>query len=270
MVKEVAIVFPVAGLSSRFGGVKQFAKIGPNNETLIEYSLNQALKAGFSKIIFIVGEKTEHLFREKFGDNYQNTPVQYVLQYFNPEKRDRPWGTADALCCIKNIINCPFVFCNGDDIYGENTFRKLFNHLQESNECASIGYNLKDALPDEGAVHRGIFNICEHGYVQNLIETFNIELNNLAKDNLTPNHSCSMNIFALHPGVIDMLHEELINFKQNNQEDRKVEFLIPTEISRLIQNNQIRMKIHSTPDKWFGVTNPEDEAIVREMLRELS
>ena len=157
MKKEIAIVYMVAGISSRFGGrIKQFAKVGPSEETLIEYSLNQALKAGFAKIIFVVGNMTEKPFKERFGDNYRGIPVYYALQKFDPKKRSRPWGTSDALCSIKEIIDCPFVVCNGDDIYGKNTFKTLFNHLKESNEEATVGFRLNEAIPEKGAVKRAI------------------------------------------------------------------------------------------------------------------
>jgi len=267
MEKEIAIVYPVAGLSSRFQGkIKQFAKIGPNNETLIEYSLNQALKSGFSKIIFIVGEKTEQPFKEMFRDSYKGIPVYYTTQHYNPETRDKPWGTADALCTIRQIINCPFIFCNGDDIYGENTFKTLFNHLQNSNECASIGYKLINVIPDKGTVHRGIFKTDENNYVKELKETFNIEKSNLESTGTKPDDLCSMNIFALHPEIVQMLDEKLKTFKEQHKEDRKIEILIPNEISELIQENKISMKLYSTNDKWMGITNPEDEETVRNLI----
>jgi dTDP-glucose pyrophosphorylase len=141
--KSYAIVYLVAGLSSRFGGkVKQFAQIGTNNETLIELSMNQALKAGFNKIIFVVGEKTEQLFKNKFGPSYKQIPVQYAKQEFNPEERDKPWGTCDALLSAKQLINEPFVVCNGDDLYGENTFKILVEWMEKNNSPATIGYPL--------------------------------------------------------------------------------------------------------------------------------
>mgnify|MGYP001614605345 FL=1 len=128
---DIALVYMVAGLSSRFGGkIKQFAKVGPKGETIIEYSLNQALPEGFTKIIFIVGNKTEKPFRDMFGESYKGIPIFYSQQKFNEEEREKPWGTADALCSAKDVINCPFVVCNGDDIYGAETFRILVNHLK--------------------------------------------------------------------------------------------------------------------------------------------
>lgn len=268
MKKEIAIVYMVAGLSSRFGGkIKQFAKIGPNNESLIEYSLNQAIKAGFEKIVFIVGNLTEKPFKDKFGDAYKNIPVLYAFQGFDAKDRDRPWGTADALCTLKNIIDCKFVICNGDDIYGENTFKILIDHLKESSEEATIGYDLISVIPEKGKTHRGIFKINSKGYVESLVETFNIEKSGIEESNLKPDDKCSMNIFAFQPRIIDLIIEKLNKFKQEHAGDRKIEFLLPTEISNLIQEKKIKMKIYNTPDRWYGVTNPEDEEIVRELIK---
>ena len=172
---DIALVYMVAGMSSRFNGkIKQFAKVGPNNETLIEYSLNQALPAGFTKIIFIVGEKTEQPFKEMFGDNYKTVPVKYTFQNYNKEKRDRPWGTLDALCCARDLINCPFVVCSGDDIYGKESFKTLVKHLKNNPTNATVGYKLKNVLSKVGTVNRGIFKTNSNNEVISIEEVFNI------------------------------------------------------------------------------------------------
>jgi len=269
MGKEIALVLPVAGLSSRFGGrIKQFALVGPSGETLIEYSLNQALSAGFTKVIFIVGEMTEKPFREKFGISYRGIPVFYVKQEFDMEERDKPWGTTDALCCVRGIIDCPFVFCNGDDIYGANTFRKLVGHLRENRECATVGYMLGGAIPDEGDVKRAIFRI-DGNYVLDLMETFGINKKSLGEKGLSEDSLCSMNIFALYPETVEMLNGILIKFKEENKGDREVECLLPDDISDLIRQGKIKMRIYPSVDKWYGVTNPEDEVVVGEQLKSI-
>ena len=265
--KETAIVYMVAGMSSRFGGrVKQFAQVGPNGETLIEYSLNQAIKSGFNKIVFIIGNKTGVFFKEKFGDNYKGVPVFYAMQKYDKNERDKPLGTGDALCSAKEILNSGFVICNGDDIYGENAFKILFEHLQENEDEASLGYKLMGVIPETGKVHRGIFKVDSHNYVKDLVETFNVEKYNLHATKTKPENLVSMNIFALHPVVIRLLEENLEIFKKENKNDRKIEFLLPTELSRLIKENKIKMKLYPCNEKWLGITNPEDEEIVRKML----
>lgn len=267
----VSLVYMVAGLSSRFGGkIKQFAKVGPNGETVIEYSLNQALKNPFSKIIFVVGEKTSQPFKEKFGNFYKEIPVFYALQYFDAEKREKPWGTVDALCSASNLLNEPFIVCNGDDIYGENSFRILFEHLNNNNEDATLGYKLVKVILEKGAVNRGIFKINRikgKYYITKIEEVFNITKLNLAEKNLTLKSLCSMNIFGLFPKTVQELKKILINFKDKYKNDRKIECLLPVEISNLIKNNKIKMRIYNCYDKWFGITNLEDEAIIREKLK---
>lgn len=257
----------VAGLSSRFGGKpKWLIKIGPNQETLIEYSLKQALKAGINKIIFIVSEKTHPLFKQEFGDNYNNIPIIYVFQKFDPEKRDKPWGTVDALCSIREIIDCPFIVCNGDDIYGENAFKILVNHLKNDIGGATIGYKLKNVLSEKGVVNRGIFQI-EDNFVKSIKEIFNLSYENLVENKLSGEELCSMNIFAFHQSIIPELNKVLEKFKRDNKDNKKIECLLPKEITNLIGDKRIILKICPTEEKWLGVTNPEDEEKVREELK---
>ena len=267
---DIAIVYMVAGLSSRFGGkIKQFAKVGPKGETIIEYSLNQALPAGFTKIIFIVGNKTEKPFREVFGRSYKGIPVFYSLQKFNEEERERPWGTVDALCSAKDAINCPFVLCNGDDIYGEETFRILVNHLKNKITGATAGYKLKNVLPDEGKVNRGIFEFNPDNTVKSLTEIFEITKENLEEKELSQESLCSMNIFALQPEILKKLDWRLKKFKEEHKGDKRIECLLPNEIGNLIKQNELIVDLYSTNSRWFGITNPQDEEKVREELKNL-
>ena len=268
--KDIALVYMVAGLSKRFGGkLKWLAKVGPNGETLIEYSLNQALPAGFTKIIFVVGEKTEKPFKEKFGESYKGIPIYYTKQEFDTKARDRPWGTVDALCSAKQFIDCPFVVCNGDDIYGENTFRILVNHLKKEKTNATVGYKLRAVLFEEGSVNRGIIELDSKSNVKSITEVFNITKMNLESKGLSLDTLCSMNLFGLHPNTLDLLHKVLIKFKKKYEEDRTIECLLPNELSKLIKEGKIIMHAYSTNDKWFGITNPEDEEKVREQLKEI-
>jgi dTDP-glucose pyrophosphorylase len=267
IVQNISVVYMVAGLSSRFGGkVKQFVKVGPNGETLIELSVQQALKAGFNKIIFIVGDKTEILFKEKFGNNYKATPIFYAKQTFNPSERDKPWGTADAVVCAKEIIKEPFVVCNGDDIYGENTFKVLFDWMKQNSSSATIGYDLIKVIPEKGSVNRGMFSVNESGFVTKINETLGIEKSNFESMGLSAMDPCSQNIFCLKPEAVELLQSQLNDFKLTHKGDRKSECYLPTELSNLIGKGKITLKLLRTPDEWIGVTNPEDEVTVREFL----
>jgi len=267
---NLTIAYMVAGMSSRFKGkIKQFAKIGPNNETLIEYSLNQALKAGFSKIIFTVGNLTEQPFKEMFGDNYKGIPIEYALQKFNPETRDRPWGTCDAVCSAIELIKEPFVVCTGDDIYGKKTFEILTNHLNTNEDDATVAKNLIEMLPEEGSVNRGIFEVDENNYVINGTEELGINKENFIKKGLKENTPVSLSIFALHPKTLQLLKEKLEQFKIQNSEDKQIECFLNTTLISLIKENKTKMKLYYTPEKWLGITNPEDESIIREQLKQL-
>lgn len=271
MGNDFAVVYMVAGMSSRFGGkIKQFARVGPRGETLIEFSIKQALGAGFNKIIFIVGDKTEVGFREMFGNSYRGVPVFYARQEFDSEVRDKPWGTADALCCTKSLIDCPFVVCNGDDIYGENSFRILFEHLKNGEGAATVGYKLGAVLSDNCGVNRGIFEIDDDGFVSDLRETFDIKRSDFEEGGLSSEDLCSMNIFGIFPEVFEALERELILFKEKNAGDRRAECLLPEELSKLVKNGFMKMKVYSTSDKWMGVTNPDDEEVARRAILEQS
>ena len=264
--KDIAIVYMVAGLSSRFGGkIKQFAKVN-DDESLIEYSLNQALKAGFTKIIFVVGEKTEKPFKEMFGHSYKGVPVYYALQKFNKDKRNKPWGTADALCSARDVINEKFVVCNGDDIYGEESFKILAEHLRNKDTSATIGYKLREVLSKQGGVNRGVIKIDE-GRVKAIDEVFEITKENLEVRGLNGDSLASMNIFAFNPEILDLLKESLIEFKKEHEADRDAECLLPVEITKLIQKEKIIMNSYPTLEKWFGITRPGDEIIIKENLK---
>ena len=265
----VTIAYMVAGMSSRFGGkIKQFAKVGVNGETLIEVSIQQALNAGFDKIIFIVGEKTESPFKEMFRNNYKNTPIFYAKQTFDSKKRDKPWGTTDALVSATKIINENFVVCNGDDIYGEDSFRTAHDFLTKNNSGITIGYKLKNIIPNEGSVNRGLFKTDKEGNVINIEEIFDISKSNFLEKNLTENSLCSMNLFGLPQNVLFLLEKKLLNFKEKNKENRKAECLLPVELGALIKENKLEIKLIETNDKWFGVTNPDDEEKVRQKLKQ--
>lgn len=254
-------------MSNRFGGkIKQFARVGPNNETLIEYSLNQALCAGFNKIIFIVGKKTEKGFKEMFGENYKGVQIEYAFQDFDEELRDGPLGTLDALCSAQKFLDCPFVVCNGDDIYGEEAFKKLVNHLKENKNSAAIGYNVLESLSANGSVNRGLFEIDEKNNLISMVEVFDITKENFFKKGLTEKSLCGVNLFAFPPEIFNSFNKILIDFKEKNKGNRNIECLLPVEMGNLINQENLKIYVYSTSEKFIGVTNPGDEEVVRKIL----
>jgi NDP-sugar pyrophosphorylase family protein len=267
---KISLVYMLAGLSSRFGGkAKALARVGPNNETLLEYSLDQALLCGFAEIIFIVSKKTEPLFKEKFGNEYKGIPIKYALQDFDETKREKPWGTTDALCSAKKIINNSFIVCNGDDIYGKQAFKILSNHLRQKPTDATLGYKLGNVLSEKGSVNRGIFKLNLDKKITNIIETLKITPYNLKEKGLSKDSLCGMNIFALTIETLELLQKNLELFKEEHKNDSKIECFLPSELNNLIQKNKINLELYMTDEKWFGLTNPEDEFIVKEKLKEL-
>jgi NDP-sugar pyrophosphorylase family protein len=269
MQKEISLIYMVAGMSSRFWWkIKQFAKVWPNDSSLIEYSLQQALPAGFKKIIFIVGNMTEWPFKEIFWNTYKWIPIEYAKQTFDETTRDKPRWTVDALCSAIEYINGPCVVCNGDDIYWSDSFKKIYDHLQDSDECACIWYILEKVIPEEWSTNRGIFKVDSENYVQDIKEIIGIEKQKLSEIGLNKDDLCSMNIFWLNTNAIKNLQENLIKFKETHHGDRKVECYLPIEISNLIKEKWLKMKLYSTSDPRFGVTNPQDEEIVKQQIEE--
>jgi len=265
--EKITLVYMVAGISSRFKGkIKQFAKIGPQGETLIEYSLKQALPAGFNKIIFIVGNLTEKPFKKMFGNQYKGIPIKYAIQKYDPTKRNKPWGTLDAICQTKDLVKSPFVVCNGDDLYGKQSFKILTNHLREERTNATLGYNILKVLPEKGYVNRGVFESKENKVIS-IREVLNISKENLFSKGLNENTTISMNIFALQPEVLDSLNKKLIKFKEQNKGNKEIECFLPTELNNLIIDEKLIIELYPTPDKWVGITNPEDEHKVKEMIQ---
>lgn len=269
--KNIAVVYMVAGLSSRFGGKpKWLAKVGPDEESFIEYSIKQALPSGITKIVLIVSEKTKELFHETLGDFYQGTPIHYALQTYNPAERDKPWGTLDALYSAKQFLDCPFIICSGDDLYGASAYKILTDHLkQEDTEQATIGYKLKNVLSKDGGVNRGTFQVNSEGKVISIKEEYSITKENLGSKGLNEETLCSMLFFGLNSKALTLLVNVLAKFKEENKYDRKIEALLPNVLGDLISSDLIKMRAYPTDEQWYGLTNPEDEEIVRKKLARL-
>ncbi len=257
------IVFMVAGMSSRFGGnPKQMAIIGPKNETLIEYSVNQAIKNNFNKIIFITNSKTENLFVNIFGHLYKNIPVEYIRQKYDVTKRTRPWGTTDAVCSLIETVKEPFILVNGDDIYGEETFKEGFNKMKVPNINIIGGLQLLKTLPDNGTVNRGII-FTSGKKVIGLKEMLNI-----SKEDNQELHTefANVNFIGLQIAALSYLKKSLDKFKFINIDDSKIESLLPDDLNNLIKKKLIEMEFFEIKNNILGITNPGDENIIKEKL----
>lgn len=296
--KETALVIMAAGIGSRYGkGIKQLAKVGPKGEIIMDYSIHDALKAGFDKVIFIIRKDIEEEFRSVIGDRIEkHAKVYYAFQdlhdlpegYSVPEGRTKPWGTAQAVLCAKKYIDCPFVVINADDFYGADGFKKVHDYLvnemdenAEKLDMCMAGFVLGNTLSDNGTVTRGVCRTDEAtGELISVTETYEIaekdgKVTGLDKDGnevkLDMNDRVSMNMWGLPASFLGVLEERFPVFLDSIKEgDIKAEYLLPKEIDALIKAGKGSVKLLETSDKWYGVTYAEDRQYVEDAIRRMT
>lgn len=294
--RETALVIMAAGIGSRYGaGIKQLAKVGPSGEIIIDYSIHDALKAGFNKIIFIIRKDIEEEFREVIGKRIEKiAPVDYVYQemsdlpegYETPEGRKKPWGTAQAVWAAREVIDCPFAVINADDFYGAGSFKALHeyltNEMSEDDEVydyCMAGYILGNTLSESGTVARGVCSQNEDGYLRSVTETYKIgrkegkvtgEDGEGRERELDEKSLVSMNMWGLKPNIIKVLGEGFPKFLDSlKADDIKSEYLLPVVIDGLIQGGLAKVKVLPIDDKWYGVTYQEDRQYVADAIRRM-
>ena len=255
------LVCLVAGMSSRFGGKpKQLERVGPNNETLIEYSINQALNIDLEKIIFVTNQKTHHLFVELFGYEYKNISIYYSTQMYDTDIRTRPWGTLDAICCAAEHINSNFIVINGDDIYGIETFKTGYKDLNKGLNTIGLVETIK-TLPNEGCVNRGIVNV-DKNRVKSLIEKLGISIKDIELRNTLSN----VNFLCFQPEILYIFKKYLEQFKLDNSNDPEIEILLPDILNKMIENNEVILYYFQINNNILGITNPQDSANLKALL----
>lgn len=281
---NTTLVVLAAGIGSRYGqGIKQLAKMDDNGYTIIDYSIYDAIKAGFNKVIFIIRKDIEEDFKEIIGNRIEKiVEVEYAYQdmdlpkgFESPKDRKKPWGTVDALLSTKNIVKEPFLIINADDYYGKGVFNSLHEFLVTSDkkiddklQIAMAGYKLKNTLSDKGAVTRGVSIGNEENKLVDIIETHEIKLEkdgkisskeNLDEDILNLETTVSMNLWASFPEFIDMSEDYFIKYLEKNKENLdSCEYVLPEMIGELIKENKADITILPTNDKWIGITYKED------------
>jgi UTP-glucose-1-phosphate uridylyltransferase len=282
-----------AGIGSRFGGgVKQLEPVGLHNELIIDYSIHDAIEAGFNKIIFIIRKDIEKDFREVIGDRIEklcallNVEVCYAFQSLTalpqgvtvPPGRTKPWGTGQAVLAAKEWIQEPFAVINADDYYGKEAFRIVHDFLLQStperpNDFCLAGFILKNTLSEHGGVTRGLCKLDDKGYLTDVVETKNIEktATGAVADGveIDPNCYASMNMWGLTPEFVTMLEDGFVEFFQNLEDEIKSEYLLPIYIGQLLREGKVTVKALETTDKWFGVTYKEDKPLVVESFQHL-
>ena len=291
--KKTALVIMAAGIGSRFGkGIKQLAPVGPNGEIIMDYSIHDALEAGFNKVVFIIRKDLEEEFRRVIGERIEKiTEVEYAFQsledlpagFEKPADRTKPWGTGQAVLAAKAVLDEPFMVVNADDYYGKEAYVKVHDYLvQEHPEDGVLhicmaGFRLGNTLSDNGSVTRGVCHI-ENGALVGVTETHNIfktaEGAEAREDDkvekLDVKSLVSMNMWGLTPAFMDTLEKGFVDFLQNVEEgDIKKEYLLPEMIDRLIKDGKAKVDVLETKDTWFGVTYQEDKAAVTEAFAKL-
>ncbi len=286
MKKELTLVILAAGMGSRFGGLKQVEPIGPNGEFIIDYSIYDAIRAGFTKVVFIIKKENYDLFRETVGARIENKiKVEYAFQDINdvpnvveiPEDRVKPWGTGHAVLSAKNVVNENFVMINSDDFYGKDAYLKIKEFFDNSNDqdCYSmVAFRVSNTIISNGSVKRGVCE-SESGYLTNIIESSIERVNDKiiaspldGRDSfeVEENALVSMNFFGFTPRMFKTLEDGISEFLIKNKNDlSKCEYLIPDVVFNEIHNGK-KVKVLESTDKWLGVTYKEDkEFVVREL-----
>lgn len=284
-----SLVILAAGMASRYGGNKQTESFGPSGETIMEYSIYDAIKAGFGKVIFIIREEFADSFKAviepKLAGKIETGYVYQSLESFSggralPEGRTKPFGTMHALLCCKDVLDAPFAVINADDFYGFDAFKQSFDYLTngiEDGKYACIGYELKNTLSDNGSVTRGEINV---DGAQNIVSiTERKEIYKKEGKAFTPDGGTdielpldtkvSMNFFCFTPAFVNWSEEEYYKFRDANTAELKAEFLIPEVADTLINSGAGVVKMIPTEAKWFGVTFKEDAPVVKEALQKL-
>ena len=285
-----------AGIGSRFGGgIKQLEPVGPNGEIIMDYSIYDALEAGFDKIVFIIRKDIEKDFREIIGNRIEKVAhVEYAFQAIDalpegfsvPDGRTKPWGTGQAILAAKDVIHEPFLVINADDYYGKEGFKKLHEYMVDEMEddgdkmkMCMAGFILANTLSENGGVTRGICEVDRNGNLKKVTETYDIYrdgdcMHAATKDGaptfVSANQHVSMNMFGLPVSFLDELERGFPEFLANVKEgDLKAEYLLPTIVDQCIRSDKAKVRLLETKDKWFGVTYKEDKPAVVAAIQKL-
>lgn len=285
---KLTLLVLAAGIGSRYGGIKQIDGFGPHGETIMDYSLFDAIRAGFTKVIFIVREEILDVVREKFEPKAKGKiDVDFVVQpqnkfipepFQNPE-RVKPWGTGHAILCARHKINEPFVVINADDFYGKDAFAAIadFFAKDRTGSHAMVGYTLKNVLSEHGSVSRGVGETDAQGYLKSVVERTTIVVENgriLSREKdgdvqLNPDAPTSMNFWGFHPNVFNLAAEMFDEFVEKNHKNIKAEFFIPLIVNDMIQDGKGKVKVLGGGNVWFGVTYKDDKESVSSKIKAL-
>lgn len=286
------LVILAAGMGSRYGGLKQMDRLGPGGETIIDYSVFDAVRAGFGKVVCVIRRHIERDFREVFGDRFhRHIPLEVAFQeldtlpdgYSPPEGRTKPWGTAHAVWVAKDKVNEPFAVINADDFYGRHAFEAMAGALASSGisegSCCMVGYRLKNTLSDQGSVSRGVCTTDDRGNLTGIVERKKIHRSNNTIFSIDENGKCiplngdsyvSMNFWGFAPGYFLHTEKMMHQFLETKKESPDAEFYIPEVVNSLIREGKATCEVLQTAARWFGVTYPGDRDMVVRKLNDLT
>lgn len=292
--KEPTLVIMAAGMGSRYGGLKQIDPVDDNGNKIIDFSIFDAIRAGFKKVVFIIKKENEPDFRACIGDAVKDEiNVQYVYQELSnipegfavPEGRVKPWGTAHAVLCCKGVVDGPFTVINADDFYGKEAFAKIYNYLTNNTDddkyrYAMVGYALKNTLTENGSVSRGVCTVDDNGFLADIVERTKIiktesgaAYTENEKDyiDIPEDSRVSMNFWGFTESFLSELDIAFAEFMRNGVADNplKAECYLPFVVDELIKAEKATVKVLSSDDKWFGVTYKEDKPFVKECIQSL-
>jgi len=287
MTKPTLLVL-AAGMGSRYGGLKQIDPVGPAGETIIDYSIFDAMRAGFGKLVFVIRKDIEQQFREIVGARFEKRiAVEYVFQeldklpapYTLPAGRTKPWGTTHAILMAEGVIRENFAAINADDFYGQEAYQVLAKHLIAGTaDYAMVGFILKNTLSAHGSVARGVSRVDAHNYLTNIVEMMKIEPDGSGAKNteadgqvtkLTGDEAVSMNFWGFTPALFPQIKVEFEKFLKKAGGEQKSECYIPATVGELVTSGRARCKVLRSSDSWFGVTYREDRPQVVESIRQL-
>ena len=285
---QTTLLIMAAGIGSRFGGgIKQLEPVDEQGHIIMDYSIHDAIEAGFNKVVFIIRKDIENEFKDVIGNRIEavckahSVTVEYVFQDINdipgelPEGRTKPWGTGQAVLAAKDVLTTPFVVINADDYYGKEGFREIHDYLVKGGQSCRAGFVLKNTLSDNGGVTRGICKMDEYNNLTEIVETSNIVKNAEGAEadgvKLDTESLVSMNMWGLAPEFLKTLESGFQYFFEKVVPENliKEEFLIPTFIGELLAEGRISVKVLRTNDTWYGMTYKEDVAAVKDSFREM-
>jgi dTDP-glucose pyrophosphorylase len=284
---DLTLVVLAAGMGSRYGGNKQLDGIGPNGEIIMDYSIHDAINAGFTKVVFIIRTDLKEAFEDHYSERFkgkikmeyafQNEYTEHTAAY--EDMRKKPWGTTHAILSAKHLINEPFLVINADDYYGQESFGEAVQAIKalKENEYLIMGYELVNTLSDHGTVNRGVCQVDENMNLTGIKETLAIgkdgdEISyeeDGQKHHLKPDTYVSMNFWGFPPSVLPLFEEKFIDFVKNNHEDPKSECFIPVEVDNLMNEGKASVKVVPTTASWLGVTYKEDKPFVVEGIKQM-